>query len=174
MLCVLFCLGSCFGIKSCSQQKARPADLHTIDIASHYMRDQAGRLGMPVHLNWSNDHRTILRVSFDGEWALGDLLDRLDGMMQLVEASPITIALILDYTDNHHFPPNIIAGFSKIAESAVLNHPSVDYIVVVGAREINDVFLHHFSAVYHELEFAESYDQAYEMIRWARSGGNQV
>jgi hypothetical protein len=133
------------------------------------MSDQAGRLGMPVHLNWSNDHRTILRVSFDGEWALGDLLDWLDGMTQLVEASPIPISVILDYTDNHHFPPDIIAGFSKIADSAMLNHANVDHIVVVGAEQINAVFLHHFSDLYHELHFAESYDTAYEMIRRART-----
>ncbi len=68
---------------------------------------------MPITLQWYNDEKRILIQEFTGNWSLDEYYPIIDESFTRAEASPYTIFMISDHTNNTSPPTRLlsIAGY---------------------------------------------------------------
>lgn len=70
---------------------------------------------MPIHVDWDNEHRTVIRYEFVNPWSWQDLIDAIDQVDEMVRDVPYTVHFIADMTRGDTLPDKFLTYISTIS-----------------------------------------------------------
>ena len=126
---------------------------------------------MPVHVNWDDAERTIIRVEYVGSWTWEECFEALSQANGLSASVDHPVARIVDTSEGSMTPPNAMAQIPTLVK---LVDPRMDMHVSVGANRLghmmSDLFFRLGSPTVQRERYhwAESVEQARFLIRLYR------
>ena len=116
---------------------------------------------MGIQVAWDNEEHTILRWMVDGPLVWEDYKAATDESYQMYDTVDHQVCVIFDIQKMKEVPGNTLARLPRISADT---HPRVDYMVVVGAGSFTQRIGKIFAAVYGQMDFASSLEEAHIMI----------
>ncbi len=129
---------------------------------------------MPIHINWDDEEKTILRHDFEGEWTWGDFFE----LMRSRNAYMSSVNHRVDVIAN--MKPGIMPiGFAlSSAKTSLRSVPPNHGIFVIVVNAVVDTMLDIFKQFDREkamiLRAANSVEEAREIIRQERKKDSKV
>jgi hypothetical protein len=100
---------------------------------------------MPVHAQWDNPQKTIMRWTFEGAWTWDEYYSLRVSTNQEIAAEPHPVDLIVDLSQSKTLPSGVLTH----GKNAVSVTPkNIGVTVLVGANPVLQAFYKMFSSLY--------------------------
>jgi hypothetical protein len=122
---------------------------------------------MGVRMEWDNAEKTIMRMTMEPPWNIGDIFSRTDEMKIILKEEGIThpIGVILDATTLNSLPAGIIQSTGPMIKRM---QPETAVIVVVSPQRflkaMYDIFTRLYDAYAGAFQFTITLDEARALI----------
>ena len=94
---------------------------------------------MPIHVSWGNEQKTYTLFRFENKWTWDEYHRAIDEANELVKDCGYTVNVLVDVTQCHLFPQNLLSN----VRSSVLQHShKTDLVVVVTTSRFVEMLLH--------------------------------
>ena len=91
---------------------------------------------MPIQVGWGNEQKTYTVFRFDGKWTWEEYHQSIAEAFELVKDIPYTVNILLDITECHLFPQNLL---SHVGSSMKQPPKSFDLAVVATSSRFVEV-----------------------------------
>jgi tRNA A37 threonylcarbamoyladenosine dehydratase len=108
----------------------KPKLCYSLNISSRGGND------MPIRVGWGNDQKTYTVFKFDGKWTWEEYHQSIADAYQLVKDCTYTVNILLDITECHLFPQNLL---SHVGSSMRQPPKAFDLAVVVSTSRFVEV-----------------------------------
>jgi hypothetical protein len=131
---------------------------------------------MPIHVQFDNEQRTIMRYQFVGRWTWVEYHEAIKNAYELVKAIPYTVNMILDFSQGSVLPHNALSIFGTSMKTPPRDF---DFAVVVSESTFIQMLVTVFQRVYRgtggKLIYAHTLKEAREVAEKRQSAaGNTV
>jgi hypothetical protein len=117
---------------------------------------------MGIKVSWYTADQAVLLMHFEGAWSLEDLFDASEARCRMMESVAHDVDLVADLTKSVSVPQGVLSTLPAIAASRPPNHR---FSVVVGTQNaLIRTFANLFSAVYRQLLYANSVEEAAALL----------
>ncbi len=120
---------------------------------------------MPVTMDWDNQERTIIRVTFEGKWDISDIHRMINKGVSMVETVHHKVDGIFDFTHSIFSPKNLLSTVDRIEST---HSPNDRMVIIVNAniyiRSIIKVARVLAPKTFAHLHFVTSIEAAYDII----------
>jgi hypothetical protein len=131
------------------------------------------RTSMPIHVQFDNEQRTIMRYEFIGRWTWQEYHQAIEQGYTLSKPIPYTVNLILDFSQGNTLPHNALSIFGTSMKTPPRDF---DFAVVVSQSAFIQMVVKVFQRVYREmgnkLIYVQTIKEAREVAE--RRQGNTV
>ena len=121
---------------------------------------------MPIQADWDNEEKTVIRIHAHDPWTTEEYSEATLHGCSLMESAEGCIHIIIDFTDAHSFPKNILSGASG---AKIHIHPRQGLVIVVKIspylRAVIKATLRVFPRLRHNVVFTQTVQEAYTLIR---------
>jgi hypothetical protein len=93
---------------------------------------------MPIHLEWDNEDKTIIRFDFDGVWTWDDFVTKHNEANAMISGVDHTVDLILDLQKSGSRPSNLFTNIKRFESDKA---PNQGRLVVVRDGQFIKVML---------------------------------
>lgn len=120
---------------------------------------------MPIQVSWGNEGKTYTLFCFTGRWTWDEYHAAVAEGFSLVKDIPYTVNILIDMTDCHLFPQNLLSHFG----SSMSRPPKAfDLAVVVTSSKFIEVLAAAIEGLYgrHRTRFriAKTLDEAHRIL----------
>jgi len=121
---------------------------------------------MPINADWDNEDRTVIRIHVMDPWTTDEYSHATLHAWSLMEEVNYSVHLIIDFTDAHGFPKNMLAS-APTTNSHI--HPRQGLVVGVKInpyfRALMKAAIRVFPRLGHDLFFTQTLQNAHTLIR---------
>lgn len=82
---------------------------------------------MPVSMDWDNPERTIIRVTFDGQWETDDLYRMINKGVSMIDSVDHIVDSIFDFTRSTSSPTSALATLGRMEST----HSEKERLVII-------------------------------------------
>lgn len=120
---------------------------------------------MPIDVSWGNEKKTYTVFRFEGRWTWDEYHAAVAEGYKLVKDIPYTVNILIDMSDCHLFPQNLLSHFG----SSMRRPPKAfDLAVVVTSSKFIEVLANAIEGLYgkHRIRFriAKTVDAAHQVL----------
>lgn len=120
---------------------------------------------MPVSMDWDNQDRTVIKVSFDGIWDVSDIQRMITKGVSMLETVDHKVDSIFDFTNSTFSPKNLLSTLDRMENTY---SPNERLVILVNAnvyiKSIAKVARLLAPKTFANLNFVNSLDAAYALI----------
>lgn len=69
---------------------------------------------MPVTIAWDNDEHSVIRVTFEKRWEVGDLLRTIEEGARMIDSVNHKVDSIFDFTLSSITPPKLLSSLERM------------------------------------------------------------
>lgn len=121
---------------------------------------------MPVTIAWDNDEHSVIRVTFDKRWEVGDLFRTIDDVTRMIDSVNHMVDSIFDLTNSSMSPPRLLSTLDRMEENYCKNERLL-IIVNAGAyiKSLTKVAKLLAPKTFAHVHFADTLESAYALIQ---------
>ena len=124
---------------------------------------------MPINVKWANEEKTIIHFEVIGDFDADEYINGIQQRKALQGTVNHKSSVVADFSKCGNLPPNVLVNLRKAAQT--MPHPNFTGILVIAnARGIVFQFARVFSRTFGKLHFADSLEEAFELIEKLTGG----
>ena len=112
---------------------------------------------MAVSLNWDNDQKSILKVTFTGDVTAADFIQAFTRQSELLASVPHNVCVVADFREITRIPITILSASSSLSGRTF---PNLVGLAVVGSNPILRAIMDVWSRLYKQMTMVSTLEAA--------------